>query len=287
MRHFGRIFLVGLKRLGNPDDIEMNKSSTVRVLIWTIAGTVIGFCLLASAGLLERYPLINSILWLPAPLIAGAMFRLGLAPAGDAGFVIYPVSMVLQWTVLGFIGGICRALWLKRVRVSSEEPQPSPETAPEPRPLQRLLRLGMAHRFISAAIGAVVLVTAYCVWQEVVLSRDRAFFLHHVDHKAVAEACFSILSKPEAERWQQVALYLGADSRLPEAIRRLDPKAVSIHVDDISITKTPRHFYNRLTFRQERADTNRYDLVYEEGPSSSRETCVYTLFAVDRHPATK
>jgi len=150
-----------------------------------------------------------------------------------------------------------------------------------------LLRLGKAHRLISAVIGVVVLVSGYCVWQEVVLSRDRDFFLHHVDHKAVAEACFDILSKPETERWQQVALYLGADSRLPEAIRRLDPKAVSIHVDEISITKTPRHFYNCLTFRQDRSDTNRYDLVYEEGPSSPRETCVYTMSAGDRHGTAK
>lgn len=263
----------------------MRKSSIVQLLIWTVAGTVIGFFLLASAGLLERYPLINSILWLPAPLIAGAMFRLGLAPAGDAGFVIYPVSMVLQWTVLGFVGGVCRAWWLKRVRVSSKKLAPT--AVPEPRPLQRLLRLGKVHRFISAVIGAVVLVISYCAWQEVVLSRDREFFLHHVDHQAVAEACFDILSKPEAERWQQVALFLGADSRLPEVIRRLEPKAVSIHVDEISITKTPRHFYNCLTFRQNKSDTNRYDLVYEEGPSSSRETCVYTMLAGVHHPGAK
>jgi hypothetical protein len=230
----------------------------------------------------QRHPLVSN------STIASAMFALGLAPADDAGFVIYPASMVLQWTFVGFLGGLCRAWWLKRkVATSTHKQEEHLQPVYAGRSLKRLFRVGMAHTYWSAVVLVLVFTAGYCVWQEIVLARDRDFFLRHVDHKAVSEACFDVLFKPEKERWQQVALYIGADPRLPEAIRRLEPKAVSIHVDEISITKTPRHFYNSLTFRQNRSDTNRYDLVYEEGPSSPRETCVYTMFASDRRPGSK
>jgi hypothetical protein len=251
--------------------------SSIRVLAWAAAGTTFGLCLSACAGALERYPLINTVLWFLAPLLSQAMSASGLAPHGEAGFVIIPIAMVLQWTILGFLGGLCYEWRLGQRGVA---PSPIRETGNGSAPAKS--PLGLRLLFTTGAV--LVLVAGYCAWQEIVLSRDREFFLRHVDHKAVAEACFDILRKPEKELWPMIGLYSGSDARLPPAIRRLEPKAVAIHIDDIGITKTPRHFYNSLEFRQNTTDKSRYDLVYVEGPDSSneRETVLYSMFAGGR-----
>jgi len=156
------------------------------------------------------------------------------------------------------------------------ETDPGPdETVDSP---QRMLHFARSHKQLLVAFIVLVLAVGYCLWEEMRLSKDRDFFLHHVDHEGVAEACLGILSKPEQDRWTQVGLYLGSDPKLPEAIRRLDPEAVSIHVDDIAITKTPRHFYNRLEFTQNKTNPTRYDLSYVEGPRGLRTTCLYSIY---------
>ena len=256
--------------------------SLVRVLLWTVAGAVFGLCVIPCLDFLEAYPLINmvlSLLCLPASLLCQAIRALGLAPHGDAGFVLIPISMVLQWTILGFLYGLYRRWQVARKRTAlsrQRETGPGPdETADSP---QRVLHFARSHKQLLVAFFVLVLAIGYCLWEEMLLSKDRDFFLHHVDHKGVAEACLDILSKAEADRWTQVGLYLGPDPRLPEAIRRLDPEAVSIHVDDIAITKTPRHFYNCLEFARNRTNPTRYDLFYVEGPRGVRTTCVYSIY---------
>ncbi len=274
----------------------------LRIVIWTAAGTALGFLILPCLDWFDRYPLIGIILVGPASLLWTAMFSLRFAPAGDAGLVIIPISIVLQWTLLGFVYGLYRASHAERSRAAlagqtsagdvtdpmrgrppeCKRAAVSGGTAPSPGPRGaarghwRVLYFMAGHKELSAWIAIILLTACYCLWQEILLRRDRDFLLRRVDYQTVAEACLGILSKPVQERIELVKAgpYYGPDPRLPEAIRRLDPECVAIHVDEVSIR---RRYPNWLTFRQNSSDPTRYDLWYEEGPTCYQPTLVYSI----------
>jgi hypothetical protein len=269
----------------------------LRIVAWTAVGTALGFLVLPCLDWFDRYPLIGAVLMPAANLLCEAIRGLGLGPGGDAGFVIIPISIVLQWTLLGLMYGIYRALRAERSRAAMASPITDKDVANPmrgrrleckaaavsgragrsdgpARRLRRVLWFMAAHKELSTWIAIISLAASYCLWQEILLSWDRDFFLRHVDHQAVARACLDILSKPLKQRNEQVALYVGPDPRLPEAIRRLNPECVSIHVDEVSIA---RRLPNWLTFMQNRNDPTRYDLWYQEGPKC-HETLVYSIY---------
>ena len=257
--------------------------AALRVLLWTVAGTVLGCVgVLPLADLLERYPLINAMVFFPGSTLGKALLATGLAPHGEEGFIVILIAMVAQWTILGFLAGVYRQWWLGRVatgRRRSAESGQGAEWTPGGGP--RLFEFVRAHKHWTAAAVVLLAAVGYCLWQEVLYARDREFFLRHVDHKAVAEACLEVLAKManQTSFREQVGCFSGTDPRFPEAIRKLEPKAVAVHCDEVSITKTPRPFWNCLTLKRDRTQPTHYDLVYEEGCSYPRQTKLYSIDA--------
>lgn len=263
-----------------------------RTIIWTLLGTLFGFyMMLFGTNMFDRYPLINETLWLPLALVLKVVTlisdTLNLTPSGEAGFILIPIAMVLQWTLIGMLCGVSRTWFLKwqKAKISHENSAENSMDMQHDQSVRRS-RLGVflrTRKTLSCVIALLIVTLFYCALEEVLLLRDRDFFLHHVDHQAVAQACLGILSKPEKERWQMVDLYFGSDPRLPEAIRRVNPKRTSIHVYEISITKTNRPFLNALEFSQDRSDPTLFRLVYCEGARGSKETLLYTIKNPNQH----
>jgi hypothetical protein len=245
-----------------------------------VAGTVLGYLLITPPydDWLQRYPALGSIdgfLLTPAMWLTNAWAAMRLPPHGDAGFVVMMIFMVGVWSVYGLFIGLLLEWRLKRWKAVSKQEQHG-EGANF---LQHCSRFVKRHKtFCVSIVVLFVAVCGYCVAREFALSKDREFFVKHVNHKAVAEACVDVLTNRV-----KYPLPFGSDSgkdpksdpNVPEVIRLLHPRSVVMRGEELSITKTD---YNYLILRHNWSDPDRYDLVYQEGPTSpGPEALLYSV----------
>lgn len=112
----------------------------MRYILWPICGLFFGLLmasfmlvkhmhdfLLASPLLVKAYDTLH----LPAQGLLIAWRSLGLPPSGDAGFILYPCSVVGEWTLVGLLA---RSWWERRqdrqaVKLSGPE-KSTPSTPP-------------------------------------------------------------------------------------------------------------------------------------------------------------
>ena len=68
----------------------------------------------------------------------------------------------------------------------------------------------------------------YCAWQEVLIAKDRTFFLSQVNYKEFAEASLGLLVNTD-KYGLSVGRCMGTDPKLPEAIRNLKTANLDYH----------------------------------------------------------
>jgi len=262
----------------------MRKYALIRNFLWIIAGTAFGFLLISRMGedWLRQFPIfgeIINILLLPAMWLTNLWVAMGLGPHGDAGFVIMMIFMVGIWPIYGLLFGLLLE-WIKKRR---KAPIPPPQTNQEHGFIQSLVRFVKQHKVLSIlAAGLFVVVCCYCVAKELSLFQERKFILQQINHKAVAEACYDILANPD-----KYSLSIGSplendpmhNPTLPEVIQNLQPKSVRVRGADVSASvDITKNNYTYLLFEHPFGDLKSFNLVYQEGPSSTdRRTILYTI----------
>ena len=262
----------------------MHKYAFIRIFLWIIAGTGFGFLLISRIGedWLRQFPIfeeIINVLILPALWLTNLWFAIGLGPHGDAGFAIMLIFMVGIWPIYALLVGLLLE-WIRKRRKATNPP---PQTEQE---------LGFFHNFgqrikqrkaLSILIAvSLVAASSYCISQKVSLVQERKFFFQQINHKAVAEACYDILTNPG-----KYSLSIGNpmendpmhNPTLPEVIRNLQPKSVRVRGADVSASvDITKNEYTYLLFEHPFGDLKSFNLVYQEGPSSTdRRTILYTI----------
>lgn len=264
----------------------MRKHALIRILLWIIAGTAFGFLLVSPMGenWLRRFPIfgeIINILLLPAMWLASLWGAMGLGPHGDAGFVIMLIFMVGIWPIYGLFLGLFFEWMQKRRKSKTPLQEPNEELSFT----QCIGRFVKQHKALSVvAVALLVAVCCYCIAKQSSLSRDRKLFVERLDHKAVAEACLNILTQPE-----KYSLSIGSPlerdpmhiPNLPEVIRQLEPNFVCVRgIDASASVMITKNNYAYLLFEHPFGNLKSFDLVYQEGPSSTdRRTILYTINA--------
>jgi len=271
----------------------MRKYVLLRIFLWIIAGTVFGFILISRTGedWLRQFPIfgeIINVLLSPAMWLTNLWFAIGLGPHGDAGFEIMLIFMVGIWPIYGLLIGLLLE-WIKKRRKAANPP---PQTDQELGFFQNFGRRIKQHKALSIFVAALlVAVSGYCISKKVSLLQERKFFIQQINHKAVAESCYDILKNPD-----KFSLSIGSpmendpmhNPTLPEVIRSLQPKSVRVRGADgsasVDITKND---YTYLSFEHPFGDLKSFNLVYQEGPSSTdRRTILYTINISDSQQGT-
>lgn len=98
------------------------KPSTPWIYIWLspVSGLAIGLLMssiMTNSGMREEFiksetlSHIYEVIHFPVWGLMSLWIWLGLPPRGDAGFLLYPCAVVVQWFLIGFI--ISVIIWLK------------------------------------------------------------------------------------------------------------------------------------------------------------------------------
>ena len=219
--------------------------TVLRLLAWTVVGTVAGFCFMPLTSFFERYHAISSVLnvlLLPAQGMFALWVSLGLGPHGDAGFIMIFVFIVVEWALAGFLFGVGHTWYLRRKRRSEM-------TAPT---LKR-------KKLLYAALLFVLVVGGYCIRQEVLIAKDRQFFLQQVNYKEFAEASLDLLVNPD-KYGLSLGRCKGTDTKLPEAIRKLKTVNLDYHGYTVSVCN---FYFQGLAFSHSMKEPTRYEVVFE------------------------
>ncbi len=262
----------------------MRKYALLRIFLWIIAGIVFGFILISRTGedWLRQFPIFGGIinaLLLPAQWLTNLWFAAGFGPHGDAGFVIMLIFMVGIWPIYGLLIGLLLE-WIRTRRKASSSPR---QTDQKLGFFQNFGRRIKQHKTLSIfAAALLVAICSYCISKKVSLFQERKYFIEQINRKAVAEACLDILTQPE-----KYSLSIGSSMEkdpmhnpsLPEVIRQLQPKFVCVRGADVSASvMITKNNYTYLFFEHPFGDLKSYNLVYQEGPSSTdRRTTLYTI----------
>ena len=217
----------------------------LRLVAWTVVGTVAGFCFMPLISFLERYQAISSVLnvlMLPAQGMFAAWVSFGFGPRGDAGFIMIFVFIVVEWALAGLVFGVGRTIYLSRTRRSEM-------TAPIPK----------RKKLLYAALLLVLVVGGYCVGQEVLIARDCTFFLQQVDYNEFAEASLDLLVNPD-KYGLALGRCNGTDSKLPEAIRKLKTANLDYHGYTVRVCN---FYFQGLAFSHSMKEPTRYEVVFE------------------------
>jgi len=170
--------------------------------VWTFVGTLAGLCVWPLSSLFERYSAISAVinaLMLPVQGMCNAMGSLGLGPVGEAGFIIMMfVFIVAEGAIAGFFFGIGRVWYLHWKRKSG-----------------RTISVRNRKIILCAGLALVLVTGGYCVEQEIVIAKDRQFFLQQVDYKEFSEACLDLLAHPDNYNLS-LGVCKGTDPKLPE-----------------------------------------------------------------------
>lgn len=218
----------------------------LRLLVWTVVGTLAGFCFMPLTSFLERYHAISSvlsILMLPAQGMFAAWVSLGFGPHGDAGFIMLFVFIVVEWALAGFLFGVGRTWYLRR----------------KGRDERTTTRTPKRKQLLYAAALVVLVVGGYCAWQEVLIAKDRTFFLSQVNYKEFAEASLDLLVNPD-RYGLSLGSCKGADPKLPEAIRKLKTADLVYHGYTVRVCN---FYFQGLAFSHSMKEPTRYEVVFE------------------------
>ena len=231
---------------------------------------------------MRQFPIFGEIinfLLLPAMWLTNLWVAMGLGPHGDAGFVVIMIFMVGVWPIYGLLFGFLLE-WIGKRRKATPSPLQTDQKLGFFRNFGRRIKQRKALSIFVAAL--LVAVCSYCVSKEVSLLQERKFFIQQINHKAVAEACHDILTNPD-----KYSLSIGNpmendpmhNPTLPEVIRNLQPKSVRVRGADVSASvDITKNDYTYLLFEHPFGDLKSFNLVYQEGPSSTdRRTILYTI----------
>ena len=258
-----------------------------------VAGIAFGFLLISQTGegWLRQLPMfgyiINALL-LPAEWLTNLWFATGIGPHGDAGFAVMMAFMVGVWPIYGLLFGLLLE-WIRKRRKATNPP---PQTEQELGFFQNFGRRIKQHKALSIFVAALlVAVCSYCISKKVSLLQERKFFIQQINHKAVSEACYDILQNPD-----RYSLSIGNpmendpmhNPTLPEVIRNLQPKSVRVRGADVSASvDITKNDYTYLFFEHPFGDLKSFNLVYQEGPSSTdRRTILYTINTAESQQGT-
>ena len=261
----------------------MKRNKIVRLTLWFIAGAVFGLLIIGPMDdWLRRFPIIGdavNILSMPASWLFIAWTEMGLPPHGDAGWGVMIFFIVAIWPIYGLLLGVLLE-WRLMKPMAADQKQPRCQA---PSHEYRLFTHTKQHKyFYTTAIVLLVAVCIYCISQNWALAKERKYYLEMMDRKAVAEAFYEIVSRPENHLQP-----FGSDSSrdpttdpdVPEVVRLLKPKYLYMRGDGPSagITLTQNNF-TYLMLEHPFGDIGQYDLVYQEGPSSTDpRTILYSM----------
>lgn len=220
--------------------------TVLRLLVWTVFGTLTGLCFMPIASFFERYHAISSVLnvlMLPAQGMFAAWVSLGFGPHGDAGFIMIFVFMVVEWALAGFLFGVGRTWYLRR----KERYELTATRTPKRKKL------------LYAFAVLVLVVGGYCAWQEVLIAKDRNFFLSQVNYKEFAEASLDLLVNPD-KYGLSIGRCTGTDPKLPEVIRNLKTANLDYHGHTVRVCN---FYFQGLAFSHSVKDPTRYEVVFE------------------------
>lgn len=220
--------------------------TVLRLLVWTLVGMLAGFCFIPLTSFFERYHAIGSVLnvlMLPAQGMFAAWVSLGIGPHGDAGFIMIFVFMIAEWALAGFLFGIGRIWYLRRM--GRDELTPA--------------RTSKRKRLLYVAAVLALVVGGYCAWQEVLIAKDRNFFLSQVNYEEFAEASLDLVVSPD-KYGLSLGKCKGTDPNLPEAIRKLNAADLSYHGYMVRVSN---FYFQGLAFRHSMKDPTRYEVVFE------------------------
>ena len=220
--------------------------TVLRLLAWTVVGTVAGFCFMPLTSLFERYHAIGSVLnalMLPAQGMFAVWVSFGFGPHGDAGFIMIFVFMVVEWALAGFLFGVGRTWYLRR----------------KGRDEMTAARTPKRKKLLYAALPLVLVVGGYFVWQEVLIAKDRNFFLSQVNYKEFAEASLDMVVNPD-KYGLSLGRCKGTDPKLPEAIRNLKTENLDYHGYSVRVCN---FYFQGLAFSHSMKDPTRYEVVFE------------------------
>ena len=261
----------------------MKRNTIVRLSLWLIAGAVFGLLMIGPMeDWLRRFPLFGDVvdfLLMPSFWLTNAWAGMGLPPHGDAGFGVMIFFMVAIWPIYSLLLGALLEWHLLKPMVADQE-QPL-DQAPS-RFHCCFIHVKQHKYFYSTAIVLLVTACSYCISQNLELAKERKYYLEEMDEKAVAEAFYEIVSHPERHLQP-----FGSDSSrnpktdpdVPEVIQRLQPLRLYAHGDGpwggVILTKNN---YTYLLLEHPFGNMGQYDLVYQDGPSSTDpRTILYSI----------
>ena len=219
------------------------------------------------------------VLSMPAMWLSNLWFMMGLPPHGDAGFVVMMVFIVAIWAIYGLLLGLFLEWGLTKLKVADQ----GQHLCQTPSLIQRCCQHIKHHKVVfTTALILLVAVCGYCIVQKLELAKEREFYLKKIDHRAVAEAFYEIVTHPE-KHLQPFGSDSGRDPKtdldVPEVVRLLKPKHLWLRgegpSESITLTKND---YTYLMLEHPFGKTGQYDLIYQEGPSSTDpRTILYTI----------
>lgn len=243
----------------------------VRLLLWTVVGTVLGFVIgpdSVGEDWLARYPLISdltNLLEAPAVVPFGLWMLVDLGPHGEEGLAVLRDFAIGMWPVYALLLGLLVEWRLRRQKATEAYEQPVVGKAPFKRAGLFIKR----HLLLSVTSALVAGVGGYCIAQEVTLARDADFFLHRIDRQAVVEACRDVAVSPSKYSLSQGEV-AGNDPRLPKAIRDLNASAVTAYPGGVDICKLPPCRNALLSLCRSKSDPTSFELTYVQG-----QRCLY------------